>query len=239
MDAIRLGLQFRALRRRAGMTQGELAERAGVSRSFVCRLEHGRIGSMPHAKLRRCADALGASLETTLHWRGEQLDRLLDEAHAEIVDAALDVFRAAGWETAVEVTFAIDGERGSIDILAWHRSTASLAVTEIKSVVPDGQATLHALDRKARLGARIARDRGWACTSVSRLLVVGESRTSRRRVERHGETFGTAFPERGREVAAWIRQPTGRPISGLLFLTPKRRSAAQRPIGRQRVTRRR
>jgi hypothetical protein len=138
---------------------------------------------------------------------------------------------------AVEASFSIDGERGSIDVLAWHPPTASLSVNEIKSVVPDSQATLHVLDRKARLGARIARERGWTCSNVSRVLIVGESRTSRRRVERHASMFDAAFPVRGRAVTGWIRRPTGAPISGLLFLAPSVRGGARAPTGRERVAR--
>ena len=200
-------------------------------------IERGAIATVPCGKLSRCAEALGATLETSLRWRGEGLDRLLDEEHAVIVDAAVALYRAAGWEVAVEASFSIDGERGSIDVLAWHSSKASVAVNEIKSVVPDSQATLHVLDRKARLGARIARERGWTCSNVSRVLVVGESRTSRRRVERHAPMFDAAFPVRGRAVAGWIRRPTGRPIAGLLFLAPPTRRGARAASARERVAR--
>jgi transcriptional regulator with XRE-family HTH domain len=238
MDAIRLGLQFRALRRRVRLTQHQLAGRAGVSRSFVSRVERGLIGNVPYATLPRCASELGATLDYVLRWHGEGLDRLLDEAHAELVDASIATYRSAGWEVVVEASFSIDGERGSIDVLAWHPPTRAIAVNEIKSVVPDTQATVHVLDRKARLALRIARERGWSGSSVSRVLVVGESRTSRRRVERHADLFNAAFPARGREVSSWIRDPSGRPISGLLFLRP-RSDRADRPGwgGRHRVRR--
>jgi transcriptional regulator with XRE-family HTH domain len=235
MDTLRLGRQLRALRRRARLTQAQLGSRAGVSRASVGRIERGAIATVPCGKLSRCAEALGATLETSLRWRGEGLDRLLDEEHAAIVDAAVALYRAAGWEVAVEASFSIDGERGSIDVFAWHPPTASVAVTEIKSVVPDSQATLHVLDRKARLAARIARERGWTCSNVSRVLVVGESRTSRRRVERHASMFAAAFPVRGRAVLGWIRRPSGRPIAGLLFLAPPRRASPAG--GRERVSR--
>ena len=43
----------------------------------------------------------------------------------------------AGWDVATEVSFNVRGERGSIDILAFHQATGSLLVIEIKSVVPD------------------------------------------------------------------------------------------------------
>jgi hypothetical protein len=164
---------------------------------------------------------------------------MLDEAHAELVDAAVALYRQAGWEVAVEVSFAVGGERGSVEVLAWHPPTGAVAANEIKSAVPDSQAAIHVLDRKARLALRIAREWGWTGTSVSRVLVVGESRTSRRRVERHAELFGAAFPIRGRDVSTWIRDPSGRPISGLLFL--RQRTVRPRPAqpggGRHRVRR--
>lgn len=239
MDTLRLGRQLRALRRRARLTQQQLGNRAGISRASVGRIERGAVATVTCGKLSRCAEALGATLETSLRWRGEGLDRLLDEEHAAIVDAAVALYRAAGWEVAVEASFSIDGERGSIDVLAWHPPTASVAVSEIKSVVPDSQATLHVLDRKARLAARIARERGWTCSNVSRVLVVGESRTSRRRVERHASMFDAALPVRGRAVVGWIRNPTGGAISGLLFLQPPTRRGACGTTARERVARRR
>ena len=61
--------------------------------------------------------------------------------------------RALGWDVAVEVSFSRFGERGSIDVLAFHPARRALLVTEVKSVTPDMQAMLAGLDRKARLGA--------------------------------------------------------------------------------------
>jgi transcriptional regulator with XRE-family HTH domain len=239
MDPVRLGLQFRALRRRAGLTQDQLAIRAGVSRSLISRVERGLIAGIAHRRMRQVATALGATLDYYLRFQGEALDRMLDEAHAELVDAAVALYRQAGWEVAVEVSFAVGGERGSVEVLAWHPPTGAVAANEIKSAVPDSQAAIHVLDRKARLALRIAREWGWTGTSVSRVLVVGESRTSRRRVERHAELFGAAFPIRGRDVSTWIRDPSGRPISGLLFL--RQRTVRPRPAqpggGRHRVRR--
>jgi hypothetical protein len=164
------------------------------------------------------AGALGASVDLKLRWHGEGLDRLLDEAHAQVVDATVVLLREGGWEAAVEVSFSIWGERGSIDVLAWHAPTGSLLVIEVKSVVPDSQATLHGLDRKARLAPDLALARGWECRNLGRLLVVAESRTSRRRVATLAATYDTAVPDRNVEVRRWIRRPAGG-LAGLLFLT--------------------
>lgn len=73
---------------------------------------------------------------------------------------------------ATEVSFDIRGQRGSIDILAFHPATGTLLVIEVKSVVPDMQAMLHGVDRKARLAPEIARGRGWRVERVARVLVL-------------------------------------------------------------------
>lgn len=72
----------------------------------------------------------------------------MDEAHAQLVELVVAVLRATGWEVAVEVSFSISGERGAIDILAYHRATGIVLVVEVKSVVPDSQALLHGLDAR-------------------------------------------------------------------------------------------
>ena len=59
----------------------------------------------------------------------------------------------------------------------------SLLVIEVKSVVPDLQAMLVTLDRKGRLAREIARDRGWQARTITRLLILPDDRTARRRVE--------------------------------------------------------
>ena len=69
-----------------------------------------------------------------------------------------------------EVSFSVGGERGSVDVLAWHPGAGIALVVEVKSVVPDLQATLHGLDRKARIGPTLARDRGWPVRTLARLL---------------------------------------------------------------------
>ena len=183
----------------------------------MSRIERGLIAGMTIRDLDRAAAALGATLEVRLRWNGELLDRLLDEAHAHLVEVIVALLRTTGWEVAVEVSYSIWGERGSIDILAYHRLTGIVLVVEVKSVVPDSQALLHALDRKTRLARQIAEERGWRVSHVARLLVIGASATSRRRVDRLAATYDTAFPVRGHAVRRWLRQPDG-PMSGLLFV---------------------
>lgn len=235
MDAIRLGHAICALRIRRRWRQQDLADAAGVSRQLVAKVESGDLERVQVATLRAIATALGATLDVLVRWHGEGLDRLVDAAHAGLVESVVTRLGLAGWETAVEVSYAIRGERGSIDVLALHAPTDTVLVVEVKSVVPDSQAMLHALDRKTRVAREVARDRGWPCRRVGRLLVVGESTTARRRVELLAATYRTAFPERGWTVKGWLPAPAG-PLSGLLFLPFATGSGiGNRVTGRQRV----
>lgn len=226
MDAIRLGLQLRALRIRRRWRQLDVALRAGVSRSVISAIERGEVAPIQIATLLGVATALDARLDLVLRWHGEGLDRLLDAAHARLVESVVLLLRSAGWEIRVEVSFAIGGERGSIDILAFHVSSGTLLVIEVKSVVPDVQGVLHGIDRKARLAARIAREQGWVVRgSVARLLVLPSTSTSRRRVATMATTFDVALPHRGSTIRRWIRDPVG-PMSGILFLADAARGGA-------------
>lgn len=44
-----------------------------------------------------------------------------------------------GWLPRVEATYSRFGERGSIDVLAFHAATRTLLVVEIKTVIADAQ----------------------------------------------------------------------------------------------------
>ncbi len=236
MDVVRFGRIVRALRIRVGWRQRDLAEAAGVSQSLVARVERGRGDRLTVRRLEAIADQLGARVIVRIDWNGEAADRLLDADHAALVDATIAELRTAGWEALPEVTFAVRGERGSIDILAWHASSATLLVVEVKSVVPDVQATLAAFDRKVRLADGLARARGWRPGRIGALLVIGEGRTARRRVAAHASTFEARFPDRTSAVRRFIRYPgaADRALRGLWFL-----ATSTRATSRQRVVKRR
>jgi transcriptional regulator with XRE-family HTH domain len=221
VDVIRFGLGIRALRRKRLWTQQRLASTSGVSRSVIWRIERGQADRVALHTLVRVAAALGARIDVRLLWQGEGLDRLLDGRHASLVESMVKLLTSNEWEVATEVSFNIRGERGSIDILAFHRATGSLLVIEVKSVVPDIQAMLMVIDRKGRLARDIARERGWDVTSVTRLLVLPDDRTARRRVETHAATINASLPARTIEIRRWLHHP-GRPRHGVLFVSDAR-----------------
>jgi transcriptional regulator with XRE-family HTH domain len=226
MDGARAAAALRALRRRSGWTQAELARRAGVGRRTVAKLESGRIATMSLAMIEVVAGTLGLRLHLVPRWRGGELDRLLDHAHARLVEAVVRLLRATGWEVVAEATFSVYGERGSIDVLAWHPRTGILLVVEVKSSIHDIQALLAGIDRKRRLASRLATERGWNVSWVACWLAVGEGRTNRRRIAAHRATLATMFDSDGRGLRSWLTAPT--PRLGFVSFLPKVRPGVRR-----------
>ncbi len=218
MDFGRAGRAVRALRVRRGWRQADVAERAEIGRSVVGRIERGEVAGLSLDDLASVALALGATIDLQVRWQGEALDRLLDEGHARLVEAVVRELAALGWDVAVEVSFAGGGERGSIDVLAFHPAERALVVIEVKSVTPDMQSMLMGLDRKGRIGATLARDRGWDARVVARVLVLWDTRTNRRRLERVASTIAVALPGGTREVRRWLADPAGASVSGVWFV---------------------
>jgi transcriptional regulator with XRE-family HTH domain len=106
MDDVRLGRILRALRRRRGWTQHELGSRCGLSQQAISLIERGHGSQLSGATLRRVFAPLDARWEPTVTWRGGDLDRVLDEAHARLVDEVVRRLVALRWDVRVEVTYS-------------------------------------------------------------------------------------------------------------------------------------
>jgi transcriptional regulator with XRE-family HTH domain len=207
----------RALRLRRGWTQEELGRRAALSRDVVSRLERGQLSGLTLGTIDRVVRALEASVQFTLRWHGEQLDRLLDAAHAALQQAVALLLTGLRWQVRVEVSFNHFGERGRIDLLAYDAARRILLVVEIKSAIGDLQETLGRLDIKVRVAMQVARDLGWTDVSaVLPVLVIAHSRRARRVVADHDQLF-IRFDVRGRTALAWLRRPSKSTPTGLLW----------------------
>ena len=210
MDAIRLGSICHALRVHKGWRQEDVADRAQLSRTTVSFLENGNISRLRVDAVIRIFEALGGRIDFVARWQGGELDRLLNARHSALHEAVARWFRRHdGWVLAPEVSFAIRGERGVIDILAWHAETRTLLVIELKTDIVDVNELMGTIDRKRRLAADIARDRGWNPVSVAVWVFVSDSVRNRRRVRSHSATLRAAFPSDGRALAGWLRRPSG------------------------------
>jgi hypothetical protein len=209
----------------------------GCSRSAVARVERAEADRFTLRFLERLLSTLDARVLVRVLWRGEELDRLLDADHAALVEKAASMLTATGWIVHLEVTFQVRGERGSIDVLALQPAQHVALVVEVKSVVPDVQSMLAALDRKVRLAPVILRERAWGDgrEAISRVVVLAGDRTSRRRVDRHAATFVRALPARTAQVKRWLANPAGS-LSGLCFVSGVTATGARHRVGRRRRT---
>jgi transcriptional regulator with XRE-family HTH domain len=222
MDDLAVGRSIRAARVRRGWRQDDLADDAGVSRSTVSRVESGRFEAIQVGTVRRVCTSLGIRLLLEARGQGAELDRMLGARHSAMHEAVARLFAGLpDWVALPEVTFAIYGERGAIDILAWHAPSRCLLVIELKTELVDMQDTVATLDRKVRLAPKIAAERGWAPVSVSSWLVIAEGATNRRRVAAHAAMLRSAFPADGRTISRWLRAPNG-PVAALSFLSDDR-----------------
>jgi transcriptional regulator with XRE-family HTH domain len=147
MDATRLGADVRLLRHRKGWTQSRLAAEAGVKRWIVAEIEAGRGDRQPARRIGAVVTAVGGYLSMRVLFHGEGLDRLRDRAHARLVEQLVALLIALGWTVEVEVSFNRYGDRGVIDVLAFHPRFGALLVIEVKTVVPDVGGMLATLRR--------------------------------------------------------------------------------------------
>jgi transcriptional regulator with XRE-family HTH domain len=193
------------------LRQKDVAERAGLSPSFVSRAERGRLGVCSLDALRKLAGALDIRLEVLPRWRGSELDRLLNARHSALADDAVRWLASFdGWLVKPEVSFSIYGERGVIDLVAWHPGRRALLVIELKTEIVDVGKLLGTLGRKQRLARKIAEDLGWTDVGVvSVCLIVADSRTNRRRIQADDATLRAALPLGSPHLRAWLANPTG------------------------------
>jgi hypothetical protein len=191
----------------------------GVSRELISRIENDRLDNVPAGKLQSCVQELGGYLRVEVLWQGERLPRLLDARHTLLQNRFVIVLERDGWDVRVEVSFNHFGDRGRIDVLAYHVGTRVLAVVEIKPTVGDAQDTLGRLDVKVRLAQKIAADLGWRASSVVPVLVLEDGTTPRRHVSEHAGLF-RKFERRGRSALAWLWVPVGPPPAGILLFLP-------------------
>jgi transcriptional regulator with XRE-family HTH domain len=218
VDDLRVGSALRAIRIRKRLRQKDVAASARVSPTIVARIEHGRLANVSVGSVRLVAHALDARVDMFVRWQGGDLGRLINARHSAMHEAIARSFAAQeDWRAEPEVSFSFYGERGVIDVLAWNAMAGALLVIELKTELVDVNELMGSLDRKGRLAAEIARQRGWRPASVSTWVVLADSRTNRRALASHETVLRAKFPDDGRVVRGWLRHPA-REMHALSFL---------------------
>ena len=215
-----------------------------MSQASISRIELGQLERVSLARLRAVGATLDIAMSIDAWWRAGELDRLVDRGHAALVEYVVGQLHDQGWRTRVEVTFNNFGERGAADIVAWHTTTRTLLIVEVKTRIGDVQATISTFERKVRLLPDVLlREEGWDAAAVARLPVIADTHANRSVVRDHQRIFDSIWPERTSATRRWIRRPTVPLLShrhgfgGIWFLPFQRLGSAAsrvRPVGRVR-----
>lgn len=217
MDDAQIGSAVRAVRIRSKLTQADVAQKAHVRRYEVSCLEQGKFADMPVGMVRRIVGAVGMWLEIKPNWQGINLDRLLHGSHTALQEAVLALFeRLPAWEARAEVSFAHFGERGVIDVFAWHAATRTVLIIELKTLLVDPADLAKTMGQRSRLGVEIAATQGWRAKDVATWVIFTDTRTNRREVAQHRKLLRRLAKIDGHAMRTWLRSPTG-PTAALSF----------------------
>jgi transcriptional regulator with XRE-family HTH domain len=222
VDDVGFGRLLRLSRIRRGWRQQDLADRTLVSRATVSRLECGHFAEMSIAGIRRVGSALDLRIEVHPRARALDLDRTVNARHAALAEHVIAWIGAMpGWVVRPEVSFQVYGERGVVDVVAWHAGAAALLLIELKTEVLDFGDLLGKIDRKHRLAEKIVESLDWRPAVVGSCLLIADSMTNRRRVADHASTMRAAFLHDGHDLARWLRKPVGE-LRALRFVSDVR-----------------
>jgi transcriptional regulator with XRE-family HTH domain len=209
MDDLAVGRVFREIRIRLGWQQRVVAAKARISTSAYSRIERGMFDGTTLRRLRSVAAVLEVRLPLDPRWRGAALDRVLSSRHAAMTELVARQLMAAGWEVRPEVSFSHFGERGVVDIVAWHASSSALLLVELKTELVDVNHLLAVADRRRRLARVIAEPFGWHPIVVGQWVVLAASRTNERRLAEHRTSLRAVLPSDGKRVTRWLAAPSG------------------------------
>ena len=234
MTDLQVGRLIAAVRKHLRLRQVDVARLAGVDQTTVSLIERGLIPRVSVDAFRRICAALQIDQEINARWRSGLGDRLVDQGHASIVEMVIAELERRGWQVVPEFSFNVFGERGSVDILAWHPVYRALLIIEVKTIVTDLQALLMSMSRKVRLAPQLAaKQRGWERRWLGNVVVVAGTHANRALIDHHRATFGAAYPARTLATKAWVNEPVG-DFAGLWFV-PSRRLTPGNDTVRRRV----
>ena len=227
MNDLAIGRVFRRIRQRRDWRQEDVAAQAGISDTTYSEIERGQLEGTTIGKLRAVARVLEIDLAIEPRWRGGALDRELSRRHGQMTEAVTRLLIEDGWEVRPEVSFSHFGERGIVDLVAWHPAPRTMLLIELQTELTDVNGLLGATDRRRRLAGVIASSCSWDPRVVAQWIVLADGRTNRRRLADYRAVLRAAFPTDGRVVRGWLRHPRGR-IDALWFL-PDSGSSGARP----------
>lgn len=208
---------------------------AGVGATACSLLERGKVADLTVRTARAITGAVDLPLGWDIGWQRQEFDRLLDADHSALAALWTRRLEKLGWIVRSEVSFNQYGDRGRIDLLAYHPVHRVLLVVEIKTALIDAQALLGGLDVKARVAPHVARELGWQPRLVVPAIIMADGTTARRHLAGLEALF-SRYSLRGPVAASWLRAPDGSPTGILTFTElPSNASGDAWRAGRRRV----
>jgi transcriptional regulator with XRE-family HTH domain len=191
----RLGIGAKGARLSAALRQTDVSRQAGISQSFLSRIERGHGQQASLETWASVAAATGHQLAAFIERvPGTTLPR--DYEHLKRQQLVITTARSGGWTATVEQAIDADWERPrSIDVVLTRGSRGEVAVVEIWNLVDDVGAAFRGLDAKV---ARIRRERG---ATTSALMVIRGTRRNRTLVREFRSLFRAQFPA---SSASWL-----------------------------------
>lgn len=194
------GRELRNARSAAGLSQRELAVRAGRSQSAISRLEQG-LSSPDLQLMTRLAHGVGHRLSIRLY--PADGIRLRDSGQLSLAEE----IRAAAhpsWQVRLEVPVALPPDRRAADMVLAGAGDAVLI--EIERGLRDFQAQLRAAQlKRVALAERLGRQ-------MRLIVAVPDTTTARRAIAPHSEIVRSALPVSSR--AAWAAVRSGGLLAG-------------------------
>lgn len=196
----RFGQEVRDARRAAGLTQGRLASRAGISQPMISRIERGALAPDLRS-MALLARGVGQQLSVRLY--PADGIRLRDSGQLGLAE----VIRAAAhpsWRVSLEVPVAPRPDRRAADMVL--AGADAVVLVEIERGLRDLQAQLRAAQlKRVALAERLGRQ-------VRLVLAIPDSAAARQAVAPHTAVLRSAMPVTSR--AAWAAIRSGAPLNG-------------------------
>jgi transcriptional regulator with XRE-family HTH domain len=196
----RFGSEVRIARVSAGLTQRDVAARAGLTQAFVSQIERGL--ALPGIdSMVRLARVLGMVLSLRL-FPGDGL-RLRDSGQLDVAHAIRGQTHASV-RVRLEEPIAYGNDRRAADMVL--ETPMELVMLEIERGLADFQAQYRAAQlKRTTLSERLGR-------TVRLVIAVPDTRRNRELLRQHEELIKTALPVSSRQIWAAIR--SGEPIGG-------------------------
>lgn len=203
----KVGDDLLRMRTDAAATKAQVARTAGVDRSFYGRVESGDA----HASIESLvamATALGAEVSIRLY--AGTGPRLTDRHQARMVEAVLGRLHPV-WHPHLEVVVTRP-VRAVVDAVLERRDEALLVVGEFESALPRLEQQIRWMSEKAAsIGSSAVVGPG-PMPTVSRMLILRSTESTRSLAHRFETTLRTAYPAPTREAVAALC--TGAPWPG-------------------------